>query len=323
MDGHNSYGPRRDTEAEAHEDLRQAQATNTHDEYNAVLRRLQAAAPAAAPAEASAAGPASAPPEARAVNISYYEPRQRWRIQWWSSGDKCLYISTSASNGDKDATERVAQRGKTLVENARDRSDVSAFREQADEYIVEELGQTTSVAASSDNTAGGDGGIAGGNGGDGGVAVEMVEEEGPAAKRRRLETAALQSGLESIHRFEAMRQEEAPWSAEFTQQLKDLKDEKIARLNELYAAGSGSNAGVTSAQAQSSRTPQSIALPGLSFLWPWSRLVLAGAKDETRTYELGFKGICQANQETWIVETPGSNVAAEEVAVLDGIDVGT
>jgi len=177
------------------------------------------------------------------------------------------------------------------VENARDRSDVSALREQVDEYIVEGLGQTTSVAASSDNTAGGDGGIAGGNGGDGGVAVEMVEEEGPAAKRRRLETAALQSGLESIHRFEAMRQEEAPWSAEFTQQLKDLKDEKIARLNELYAIGSGSNAGVTSAQAQSSRTPQSIALPGLNFQWPWSRLVLAGVKDETRTYELDFKGI--------------------------------
>ena len=68
MDGHNSYGPRRDTKAEAHEDLRQAQATNTHDEYAAVLRQLQAAAPAAAPAEA-------APPEARAVNTSYYEPR--------------------------------------------------------------------------------------------------------------------------------------------------------------------------------------------------------------------------------------------------------
>ena len=80
--------------------------------------------------------------------------------------------------------------------------------------------------------------------------MEMVEEEeGPAAKRRRLEIAALQSGLESIHRFEAIRQEEAPWSAELTQQLKDLEDEKIARLNELYAAGSGSNAGATSAQA--------------------------------------------------------------------------
>ena len=35
----------------------------------------------------------------------------------------------------------------------------------------------------------------------------MVEEEGPAAQRRRLETAALQSGLESTHRFEALRQE--------------------------------------------------------------------------------------------------------------------
>ena len=66
MDGHNSYGPRRDTEAEAHEDLRQALATNTHDEYAALLRQLQAAAQA----EASAAGPASAPPEARVVNVS-------------------------------------------------------------------------------------------------------------------------------------------------------------------------------------------------------------------------------------------------------------
>ena len=317
IDGLNRYGPRRDTQAEAHEDLRQAQATNTRDEYAAVLRQLQAAARAAAPAGASAAGPASAPPEAGAVNIFYYESRQRWQIQWWSSGAKCQNISTSALDGDKDAAERVAQRVKTLVENARDRSDKSAFREQIDEYIAEELGQITSVAASSDNTAGGDGGH-------GGVTVEEVEEEEePAAKRRRLETAALQSSLESIHRFEARRHEEAPLSAEDLKDLKDHKDEQIARLNELLcAAGAGSNAGATSAQAQSSRTPQSIALPGLNFQWPWSRLVLAGVKDETRTYELGFKGICQANQETWIVETPGSNVAAEDVAVLDGIDVG-
>ena len=111
----------------------------------------------------------------------YYEPRQRWQIQWWSSGKKCLPISTSALDGDKDAAERVAQRVKTLVENARDRSDVSAFWKQVDEYIVEELAQTTSVAASSDKTAGGDGGIAGGDG----VAVEVVEEE--EATRRRTE----------------------------------------------------------------------------------------------------------------------------------------
>ena len=109
------------------------------------------------------------------VDISYYEPRQRWQIQWWSSGKKCLPISTSALDGDNDAAERVAQRVKTLVENARDRSDVSAFWKQVDEYIVEELAQTTSVAASSDKTAGGDGG----------VAVEVVEEE--EATRRRTE----------------------------------------------------------------------------------------------------------------------------------------
>ena len=42
IDGRDRYGPWRDTKAEADEDLRQAQATNTHDEYAEVLRQLQA-----------------------------------------------------------------------------------------------------------------------------------------------------------------------------------------------------------------------------------------------------------------------------------------
>jgi hypothetical protein len=49
------------------------------------------------------------------------------------------------------------------------------------------------------------------------------------------EIAALKSGLESIRVKEATRQAEAPWPAEFTLQLKDLKDQKIARLKELEA----------------------------------------------------------------------------------------
>jgi len=47
------------------------------------------------------------------------------------------------------------------------------------------------------------------------------------------EIAALLSGLESIRVKEARRPTEAPWSAEFAQQLKDLKDERTARLQEL------------------------------------------------------------------------------------------
>ena len=44
---------------------------------------------------------------------------------------------------------------------------------------------------------------------------------------------ALLSGLESIRVKDARRPAEAPWSAEISQQLKDLKDEKTARLKEL------------------------------------------------------------------------------------------
>ena len=49
---------------------------------------------------------------------------------------------------------------------------------------------------------------------------------------------------------------------------------------------------------------------------------MAGVKDEIRTYDLGDRNICRANQETWIVETPGDKVAAEDIAVLDGVNVG-
>ena len=75
-------------------------------------------------------------------------------------------------------------------------------------------------------------------------------------------------------------------------------------------------------QALTMVQPQSIALPGLNVQWPWSRLILAGVKDEIRTYDLGARNICRANQETWIVETPGDKVAAEDIAVLDGVNVG-
>ena len=60
----------------------------------------------------------------------------------------------------------------------------------------------------------------------------------PVGKRSAAqnEFMALLSGLESIRVKEARRPTEAPWSAEFTQQLKDLKDEKTARLQELRGA---------------------------------------------------------------------------------------
>ena len=64
-----------------------------------------------------------------------------------------------------------------------------------------------------------------------------------------------------------------------------------------------------------------LALPGLNIQYPFSRLILAGAKTlEIRSYDLGHRGICSANEEHWLVET--KSVDATKDALLDDIDVG-
>ena len=68
----------------------------------------------------------------------------------------------------------------------------------------------------------------------------------------------------------------------------------------------------------------SLSLPGLNIQWPFSQLVLAGAKtEEVRKYELGYRNIAHANTEYWIVETPGPTASALTNAVVDGVVVGT
>ena len=61
---------------------------------------------------------------------------------------------------------------------------------------------------------------------------------------------------------------------------------------------------------------------GLNIQWPFSQLLLAGAKIiEARGYELGYRNIAQAAEETWIVETKGPSAVASTEAVFSGVDV--
>ncbi len=66
-----------------------------------------------------------------------------------------------------------------------------------------------------------------------------------------------------------------------------------------------------------------LALPGLNVQWPFSQLMLAGAKTcETRGYALGHRNIAWAGVEHWIVETRGPTAVASKNAVIGDAVVG-
>ena len=68
----------------------------------------------------------------------------------------------------------------------------------------------------------------------------------------------------------------------------------------------------------------SLCLPGLNIQWPFSRLILAGAKlKEVRAYELGHRSIARANAEAWIVETPGPTAKALKHALAEDVSDNT
>ena len=59
---------------------------------------------------------------------------------------------------------------------------------------------------------------------------------------------------------------------------------------------------------------ETLCLRGLNIQWPFSQLILMGAKtEEVRTYDLGK--YCEARQETWIVETKGPSARSTTNAV--------
>ena len=66
-----------------------------------------------------------------------------------------------------------------------------------------------------------------------------------------------------------------------------------------------------------------LTLPGLNIQWPFSQLVLAGAKsEEVREYCLGHRGIQFAGTETFLVETRGPTAAASRDAHIGEALIG-
>ena len=60
------------------------------------------------------------------------------------------------------------------------------------------------------------------------------------------------------------------------------------------------------ADTHTSQKRTRLRLRGLNIQWPFSQLLLSGLKlVEARRYALGYHGIAHANEELWLIETPG------------------
>ena len=70
-----------------------------------------------------------------------------------------------------------------------------------------------------------------------------------------------------------------------------------------------------------------LCLRGLNIQWPFSQLILLGAKtDEVRGYDLGHRKICSKDQEVWIVETKGPSIkdaAQAAQAIVGDLHIGS
>ena len=65
-----------------------------------------------------------------------------------------------------------------------------------------------------------------------------------------------------------------------------------------------------------------LCMRGLNIQWPFSQLLLMGAKtEEVREYDLGHRSICKADEEVWIVETKGPHAKARTNAISDGLEL--
>jgi hypothetical protein len=67
-----------------------------------------------------------------------------------------------------------------------------------------------------------------------------------------------------------------------------------------------------------------LCMRGLNIQWPFSQLLLIGAKtEEVRVYDLGHLNgrICKADDEVWIVETKGPHAKAMTNAIIHGVEL--
>ena len=69
-------------------------------------------------------------------------------------------------------------------------------------------------------------------------------------------------------------------------------------------------------------TKETPTLRGINIQWPFSQLLLMGVKtQEVRRYDLGHRGMCAPEEETWIVETKGPHAKATTNAVCQGMTI--
>jgi hypothetical protein len=74
-----------------------------------------------------------------------------------------------------------------------------------------------------------------------------------------------------------------------------------------------------------SGSPQEITAPDVmlsNIQWPFSQLILMGAKpEEVRGYDLDYRGIAKTDEEVWIVETKGPSTNASANAIVSGFKI--
>ena len=106
----------------------------------------------------------------------------------------------------------------------------------------------------------------------------------------------------------------------------DLSNSK--RLRQKLCSQVESVPDVASKRSRTHTTPHTnrkavtLGLRGLNIQWPFSQLLLMGAKlEEVRGYPLDYRGIAKTEEEVWIVETKGPVNNKGNNAILNGIQI--
>ena len=103
--------------------------------------------------------------------------------------------------------------------------------------------------------------------------------------------------------------------------FKRLRTKSPAPVSAGVRFSAASASGVEGPAAPPRTQAQQLTLRGLDIQYPFSRLIMSGAKTiEARSYALGHRGIAQAGEKMFLIETPGSKSAS--LAVVGDLSIG-
>ena len=142
----------------------------------------------------------------------------------------------------------------------------------------------------------------------------LRHEEGSGAdvERQRLRAQSPVSADPGV------RQQE---TAANVQCFKRLRTKSPAPVSAGVRFSAASASGVEGPAAPPRTQAQQLTLRGLDIQYPFSRLIMSGAKTiEARSYALGHRGIAQAGEKMFLIETPGSKSAS--LAVVGDLSIG-